>query len=215
METVLFHAMDGAERVVVFSMDQDCNRTVYCSGSKVVDEAWPQCCGFKPHLEVWFKQHVGHVAETPRSSHSCCASEYPRGLAVAPTPESSLSLGAYVTRWYILVLHSQVDRALGVARCNVDEHLDAVGITPHDKGDSYRAISVNDLQRAFGQDVVDRLLLRAGQIAHCLGVPPCSVPNIVERLGIGIPVLPQVNVPWGTLWRVKRTSPRSFELRDA
>jgi hypothetical protein len=212
----LFHVMKDSQRVVIFSMDREGNRTVYCPGPRSVEDAWSRYSVVKPYLDVWFDLHVGEVVSSPFAEFQPGAADYPCGLASALTYDSLLALWAYATTPDILVSLSQIARAIGIRRGEARKQLEKAGVTLDGDGqDKYRSFKINDVRRAFGREVADRIVLYSGQIADFLGASTSSVPNIVERLGIGIPGRTQVGVPWGTLRRVRRTGPRSFEVRDA
>jgi hypothetical protein len=212
----LFHVMDEAQRVVIFSMDHRGNRTVYCPGGQAVDTAWPRYASRKPYLDTWFDQHAGRVVSSPFTEFGPGTPEYPHGLASALTYDPLLSLWAYVTPQDILVSFSQAARAIGLRREVARKRLEDAGIAVNgDEGESYRTISIHAIRRAFGAEVADGLILYSGQIADFLGVHITSVPGIVDRLGIGVPGRNQVGVRWGQLRRVQRIGPRSYEVRDA
>jgi hypothetical protein len=212
----LFHVMEDSQRVVIFSMDRAGNRSVYCPGPQGIDDAWPRYSVVKPYLDVWFDLHIGEIVPSPFAEFQPGAADYPRGLASALTYDSLLTLWAYVTKLDILVSLRQVAGALGVRREEAGRLVKEAGIVlDEDDRDSYRGIGINAIQRTFGAETTDRLVLYSGQIADFLGVQTTSVSNIVDRLGIKVPGRFQVGVSWGTLRRVRRTGPRSFEVRDA
>jgi len=215
MEQVLFHVMDDDERVVVYSMDHDGGHRAYYPGRNDVNEMWPRYGRYKPYLDSWFEEKLGSVVSSPYAEYHPGTSDYPRGLAAALTHDPVLSVWAYVTDPDILVSVEQVKRALGACRKKTEEYLDRAGVSPKRDGGGYRTLAIGDLKRAFGQDTAGRIVLYSGQIASFLGVSRRRVPGIVDRLGIGIPDRPNVGVPWSTLRRVRRTGPRSYELRDA
>lgn len=212
MEKALFHVMDDDERIVIFSMDHDGNRTVYCPRGRAVDEFWPRYAKCKAVLASWFDQHVGTVVASPYAEYAPGTLNYPRGLACALTHDPFLSLWAYVTAPDILVSRAQVTRALGVARDKAERWLAEACISPKGNGTGHRELGVGDIQEAFGRDTAGRIVLYSGQVADFLGVLPKSVPDIVRRLDIGLPDRSRVRVPWRVLRRVKRTGPRSFEV---
>jgi len=212
MEKALFHVMDDDERIVIFSMDHDGNRTVFCPGGQAVDEIWPRYAECKALLASWFDHHVGKVAASPYAEYIPSTPAYPRGLACALTHDSILSLWAYVTAPDILVSVAQATRALGGSRVAAERCLEEAGVSPKGNGTGHRKLGVGDIQEAFGRDTAGRIVLYSGQVADFLGVLPDSVPDIVKRLDMGLPDRSRVRVPWSKLRRVRRTGPRSFEL---
>jgi hypothetical protein len=208
----LFHVMDDDRRVVIFTMDHDGDRTVYCPGGRADDAVWPRYPSAKPYLDIWFDQHAGQVVSSPHTEFQPGTPEYPRGLASALTYDHLLSFWAYVTRSNILVSSTQIARAAGTRSDAIRSRLRKAGVALNGRG---RSFGINDVKQVFGSKVADRVVLFSGQIADFLGVWRSSVPNIVERLGIGVPGRRQVGVLWGTLRRVQRTGPRSFKVRDA
>jgi hypothetical protein len=211
----LFHVMKGSQRVVILAMDREGNYTVYCPGSGGGDDAWPHySSSIRQHLGVWFDDHAGQVISSPFSEAEFQpgTTKYPRALANALTYDSLLGLWAYVTTPNILVSPTQIARALGIKAQMVTEQLGQVGAKLN--GDAPRNVGINTVKQVFGVETADRLVLFSGQIANFLGVYSESVPGIVERLGIGVLGRSRVGVLWGTLRRVRRTGPRSFEVRD-
>jgi len=131
-------------------------------------------------------------------------------LALNLTNDKVINLWAYVTPTEIYVTLAQVGRALRSQSEAAQKRIEAEGhrvLRQHGK----KVIGLSRAQGIFGREVTDRIVLYTRQVADFLGVTRESVPGIVDRLGIGLPGRSRVGVPWGTLRRVRRIGPRSFD----
>lgn len=216
MEQSLFHVMLEEKRVVILSMNREGAYTVYSPGGDV-DEAWPRYRRYESFLALWFSERVGRPLSSPFSDSEVGpgSPEYPRILALILTHDPALSFWAYTTTLDILVSLPQVTRALGARRGGKVEEILRDNDVRFRNGGRGRCISLSAISDSLGPEVANQIVLYAGQVANFLGVQPASVSHIVNRLGIGMPGRSRVGVRWGTLRRVQRTGPRSFEVRNA
>jgi hypothetical protein len=211
----LFHVMLGSQHLVVWSMDREGNYAVYAQG-RDPEAAWPRYGRHRPFLRQWMADRVGRSLSSPYSDTDVHpgSAQYPRVLALNLTHDPALDYWAYVTPEDIRVTVSQLARAQGVENVGaVKERVQELGLRVRrtSRGD---AVPMSEVQRHFGFSVGNHIVLYSGQVADFLGVRAESVPDIVRRLGIHVPGRRQVGVRWGHLRRVRRTGPRSFEVRD-
>lgn len=216
MKQVLFHVLLDSLHVVIWSMDCEGGYAVYGADGNP-QEAWPHYGRHKPFLTAWMGDHARRSLSSPYSSEVVDpgSAEYVRVLALCLTHDPALDYWAYTTPEDILVSCSQVARAQGLERTeDVKERVRQLGLCVS-RGGRGDAIRMTDVRVHLGASVADHIVLYSGQIADFLGVRPESVPDIVDRLGIRVPGRSQVGVRWGRLRRVRRTGPRSFEVRGA
>lgn len=216
MDHVLFHVMLERQHIVIWSMDSVGTHTVY-SPDRDPEVAWPRYGHHEPLLTLWLSQHMGQSLSSPYSDAEISpgSSDYPRVVALRLTHDPALDYWAYTTPEDITVTLSQIARACGVERTTaVKRRVRERGLRIRETARG-EAVAMSDVWRHFGPSVSDQIVLYSGQVADFLGVRPESVPDIVRRLDVHIPGRPQVGVRWGMLRCVRRTGPRSFEVRDA
>lgn len=203
------------QHIVIWSMDWEGSYAVYSPG-RDPDVAWPRYNHHEPFLTLWLSQRIGRSLSSPYSDTEIGpgSAEYPRVVALNLTHDPALDYWAYTTPEDIGVTLSQIARACGLERTTgVKRRIRERGLRVAEGGRG-ETVAMSDVRRCFGPTVSDQIVLYSGQVADFLGVRPESVPDIVRRLGVDIPGRSQVGVRWGMLRRVRRTGPRSFEVRD-
>jgi hypothetical protein len=208
----LFHVLQDEHRIVMLLMANTGDYREYCLRDDDVDTSWPRYQRHKPYLQSWFDDHIGDPLTSPYSTKNFKpgAPDYPRILALNLTHDKVINFWAYVTPAEIYVTLAQVGRALGSQSEAAQKRIEAAG---HEilRQHGARVIGLSKARGIFGDELTDRIVLYTRQVADFLGVTRESVPDIVKRLGIGLPGRSQVGVPWGTLQCVKRIGPRSFD----